>query len=38
MQILQTDQHTFTQGISWENLFKDRSIFLEVIMYGYDEN
>ena len=32
IQILQTDLNTFPYWISWENLFKDRSIFSEVII------
>ena len=27
IQILQTDLHTYPYRISWENLFKDQSIF-----------
>ena len=32
IQILQTDLNTFPYWISWENLFKDQSIFSEVII------
>ena len=32
IQILQTDLHTFPHRISWENLFKDQSIFPWVII------
>ena len=32
IQILQTDLNTFPYWISWENLFKDQSIFPEVII------
>ena len=32
IQILQTDLHTFSYRISWENLFKDQSIFSWVII------
>ena len=34
IQILQTDLHTFTGGISWENLKKDQSIFSLMINHS----